>query len=394
MNMKSFAKGRYHLNAPQEIIVVRLLTTMGMATLVTVTSLLFLSLGLSYSAIGFITSSAYVSSFIFGLLLPPILEKHNIEKLLVIGISIFAAILIMLGFSSSALVAVILFIGARTTVLLIDNTASILFKDDSGSRKSFFKNQALSGSLVNLGWVVAPLLAGFLIERQSFAFAYTVGGCFVFLGALYLLLNPVPVKEKVYKKHENTLTSSVRFYFSKKHLRDAYLMVSGINIWWGYIFTFVTLFMIDNGYSSSSIGLFITATQIPLFLLEFKSHLIAERFKFKLPFFVSYLIMAAASFAVFLFPFGLISLALMITGSLALIFIEPGSELFIYEGLAPEDEERVYPIYSTAKIAGSILVRLVVSIVVLVFSFKASFVAVGLMMAFLAYRATKIRIKI
>lgn len=390
--MKSFTKGRYHLDAPQEIIVVKLLTAMGMATLVTITSLFLHDLGMSYSLIGLVSSLAYVTSFIFGLFLPSILERHNIEKLLVAGISVFAFILFLMGLSNTALIAVILFLLARTTVVLIDNTASILFKDDSRSRKSFFKNQALSGSLVNLGWVVAPFLAGFLIEHKSFAFTYSIGGAVVFLGALYLLINPVPVQDKTRKKYDDNILANIKFYISKKHLRDAYFMSSGTNIWWGFIFTFVTLFIADAGYSRSSIGLFIAVTQIPLFLFDFKSHLLVERFNFKIPFTISYSLLAISSIVVFLMPFGMISLVSLTVGSLALIFIEPSSELFIYEGLSAKNEERVYPIFSTARVLGSILVRLAVSLTIVLFTFKASFLVVGLLMAFLAYKATRIQI--
>jgi MFS family permease len=388
--MRVFIKNHHRITVPQELLIVRLLTSIGFATLITITSLFLQDLGLSYSQVGLVSSTAYVASFLAALALPAILHRYNIEKVLVVSLLSFAGLLGIIGFSKTALIAVALFLASRVAIVVISSAASILFKDDSGDKKSFYKYQSIAGSLSSFAWTITPFIAGILLDSRSFSFTYAVGGLMTLLGAIYLLLYPVPVAYKKPTKSSFDIVANIRFFISKKNLKDAFFMDAGANIWFGYLFTFVTLFMINEGYSNADVGLFITLTQVPLFLLEFKADVVIKYFGFRLPFFLSYGLMTAALLYSFFASFSLLTLAALVIASIGMAFVEPGKEIFVYEGLDKTDEERAYPIYNTGSLIGSIVVRLASSAVIALFGFKYSFLAAALLIGFIAYKAYKI----
>ena len=159
------------------------------------------------------------------------------------------------------------------------------------------------------------------------------------------------------------------------------------------MWTFIPIFMFKEGYSGGTIGLFIALTQLPLFLLEFKTVGFLKKFGFRKIFAAAYGTLAIVSLISFflLDAHFTLMLGIILAASLALSFIEPLSNLFFFSKVSLLEEERGYPIYSTSFLVGSMSSKLLPGLLLLVLYDKFIFVLAGLLMSFIAIRALSIK---
>lgn len=389
--MRQILKIGHSLNAPQELIVVRLLVTMGWAAMVATTSLYLKSLGMTDSAIGIATAAVMGINLIFALTLPLFLRKYDLIKIIFTTTLGFGATLVTFGSINKAYIALLFYVIARLLLSLFSSAYSILFHDDSPSTTTYRRNQALAGSINNFAWMIMPFFATLVVVQFSFTTLYLMVAVLTLIACAILTLEKVPEKKKTYTGGQISIIKNIKYYFSQKRLRDVYFISAGVDMWWVFIFTFVTLFMKDAGYSTSSIGIYLTITQLPLFLFEFKTYALVNKYRYKAPFINSYTFMAFALFITFIFGINAFTLALMAFCSLFVVFLEPAREIYLYDKLSPSDEERVQPVYATAELTGSIMIRFCIGLLLVWFSPSLTFGFMALIMGAIAWNNRSIK---
>jgi MFS family permease len=371
--MKQILKLNRRLDAPQELIFVRLLVTIGAATIVASSSLYFSSLGMSDSAIGLATGFIMLISLVFALFVPIILQKVDLTKILFFSTVSFSLALVLFGSIDKVFLVFIIYVATRILVSLFANAYSVLFHDESNSKSDYRKNRSLSSSINNFAWMVVPFFATLIISQYSFTVLYYCGAIISFLAAMILVIQKVPEVHKYRKSIDLNIIKNIRFYFSHSALRKIYFINVGINVWWTFIFVFFVLFMKEAGYSNTTIGIFLTLTQLPLFLFEFKSYILVDKFKYRIPYVVCYMIMTLTMTALLFFGINNATLFLVIITSLCLVFLEPSTEMYLYEHLRLKDEEKVQPIYETSEIIGSAFIRLLLGLTLVHFASTYTF---------------------
>jgi hypothetical protein len=222
---------------------------------------------------------------------------------------------------------------------------------------------------------------------------FILAGFLTLLGGLYVWLFPFKTVIKKRKRLDIKIKDNLKFYLSNVQLRIAYLQKFGVDLWWGFIWIFIPIFMLKEGYSGASIGLFLALTQLPLFLFEYKTVGSVAKYGFRKIFITSYVSLALICLLSFFFfdSYSVIALGLILLGSLALSFLEPISDLFFFSKVSLLEEEKAYPIYSTSSPIGSMVSRIIPGLALLIFYDKAVFVIVGFLMCFIAYRALAIK---
>jgi MFS family permease len=388
--MRQILRINRRLNAPQELILVRLLVTLGAASIVATSSLYLKSLGMSDAAIGLSTGLIMVINLLFALTLPLFLYRFNLTNILFTTTIGFAVTLAAFGSMNRALFALLFYVLGRLLLSLFSSAYSILFHDDSVSPSSYRKNRALSGSLINFSWMIMPFFATLIIGQFSFTILYVLAAAICLCGAVVLKLQTVPEKIKKAPKHIG-IFKNIKFYFTQKKLRDIYLISAGVDIWWVFIFVFVTLFLKENGYSTAAIGAYLTLGQLPLFLFEFKAYTLVEKYRFKAPFINSFSFMAFAMIVAAFFGLNPVTLGIFIFTSLFLVFVEPAREMYLYENTAPKDEERVQPVYATAELVGSIIIRLTIGLILVWANETAAYVVMAVIMSCIALHNRSIK---
>ena len=389
--MPASGKQLLHLKPTYELIVIRMLFSLGIAAAIVGTSLYLVELGLTDSQVGFFRGGASLVVGVFFLFLPPFLEKFNQLRLIISSSLLVGLFLALFGITKYLVIAMIIIIAIDLAAGVFSNAKSILFKDSARNKKEFIKDTGFAGSFANLGWFLGPLLGGLMLNYAGFRGLFALSGFLVALGGVYVFLFPFKTTVKKRAKLDSDLRANVKFYTSRKMLKIAYFQRMGTPIWWAFIWTFMPIFMLNDGYSLASIGLYIGATQLPLFLFEFKTVYAVARFGYRKVLSWSYGSLVAVCIAAFFAPNLGIALAFLFVGSLAMSFIEPISELFFFDQVSLLEEEKTYPIFGTSDAAGKILSRISIGFVLAVFADKWSFVLIGLFMLFIAHQAIGIK---
>ncbi len=389
--MPNHGKSALHLKPTHELVSTRMLFTLGMAATTVGVPLYLISLGMADSQIGiFIGISAFLIA-ISSLFMPPILERFNQFRLLIISAILTGLSYVFFGYTKNTVIAMALVFITNLCITININSLSILFKDSTRSKKEFTRDTGLMGSLVNFSWFIGPLLGGLVLNYAGVNGLFILSGSLCIISAIYLFILPIKTVVKKRDELDISIKENLRFYISKPNLKIAYIQRMGITIWWGFIWTFMPIFMARHGYSVASIGLFMSLSQLPLFLLEFKTVGIVAKVGYRAVFVTSYAFLAIICLLSFLSGNFLLVIVALLVGSLSLSFIEPISELYFFDQVSRLEEEKTYPIFGTSSLVGSTLARVGVGISLALVTDRVAFLVIGFFMLYGAFKALAIR---
>ncbi len=386
-------KSLLHLKPTYELVTSKVLFSLGHSVAAVGIPLYLVNLGLSDAQIGISIGVISLLIAALSLNLPQILEKFNQRKLLISSAFLAGLSFVLFGFAEHIALSLIFLALGQISLHVNSSALIVLFKDSTRSRKEFTKDTGLLGSFTNLGWFIGPLLGGLTLSVAGFEGVFILAGGLTMLGGLYVLLFPFKTMVKNRPQLDTKVKANLKFYLANPQLRIAYLLKFGVDLWWGFVFTFIIIFMLKGGYDSAAIGLFIALTQLPLFLFEFKTVNFVARYGFRRIFIVSYASLAfICLLSFFLFESHLaIVLGLVLLGSLALSFLEPVSDLFFFSKVTLLEEEKTYPVYETSSLLGSVISRIFPGLVLIIFYDQAVFALMGLLMCFIVYRALAVK---
>lgn len=391
--MPLLAKSLLHLKPTYELVISQVLFALGYAVAIVGIPLYFIHIGLTDSQVGIFTGFISLLMIVTSLYMPPILEKYNQRKLLIFSAFLASISFVAFSYTSSIILSVLILTLAQGSLHANYSALIVLFKDSTRTVEEFTKDTGLLGSFNNLGWFVGPMLGGLALGNYGFKGLFTLAGSLTLIGGLYVLLFPFKTMVKHRRSIDGDIKANIRYYLSSKHLRISYLQKLGVELWWGVIWTFIPIFMLKGGYSSAAIGLFLSLTQLPLFLFEFKTVGFVAKYGFKKIFTYCYIgltLICLLSFFTLSSQLAVV-LALILAGSLALSFLEPITDLFFFSRLSILEEEKAYPTYSTAEPVGSMLAKIIPGISLALFYDKAIFIILGISLFFIATRAFAIR---
>lgn len=371
----------YQMKPTTELILVRVMHTLGLALFIVGSTLYFKSLGMTNAEIGLTTSIGVGLHLLYALFLPRILRTKNMLTLLLASIGFISAMLLLFSIAKTPFMAVLVFIVLQLGIATFRSAYNLLFHDDALSEEDYKKENSLLGSLLCFSWTIGPLLATLLIEAYSFQTLFLFGAALSMLSIIPLLLQKIPVHKIRQSKHVPSVFFTLKTFVTNPKIRSVYLITSSTDLWWTYILVFMALFLKDFGFSDQSIGLFLTLTQLPLFLLEFAAYKIVVKYNYKLPYRIAYgwLITVLAGTAVF----GIghpVSIVLLIAGSLSLAFIEPTENMLFFDAVKMSDQANFFPIFGTNNAFSSLMIRLIIGSTLIFFSATSTlFVMIGIL---------------
>ncbi|MBP7837381.1 MFS transporter [Candidatus Saccharibacteria bacterium] len=373
---------QYQIKPTSELILVRVVHTLGMALFAVSSTLYFKSLGMSNAAIGLTTSIGLGLNLVYALLLPKILRTKNIIMVLRTSIAFISAMLFLFGFTAAPFQAIGVFIAFQIGLVTFKSAYGLLFHQEALSEDDYKKDRSLLGSLLCFSWTVGPLLATLLIEAFSFRTLFLFGAVLSLLSAIPLFVQKIPVHKKRVEKDLPRMLHALQMLLKNTKLRSTYLVASSTDMWWTYIMVFMTLFLKDAGYSDHRIGLFLTLTQLPLFLLEFAAYKVVERYRYKMPYRVAYAWLILALITTAVFGIGhIVSIIMLIAGSLSLAFIEPTEDMLFFDTVQKSEQSNLIPVFTTSNAFSGLVVRLVIGSTLVYFSPTTSiYVMIGVIL--------------
>jgi predicted MFS family arabinose efflux permease len=382
-----------------KISITRLILAIAIAIYETIWILYFNEFDISESIIGYITSFLITISLITSIYLPKILERNNLYKLFLLSLLILFLSFISIPLLKNLFYYIFILIIITIFSILRISTFTILFKKEEDNPQKFNEDEGLLYTLLNVGWFVGPLIAGFILESFGINYAFISSGLFVLISLIIfimlkkeILINLEKSNPKNEKKEKIKIFSNIKSYFSNKEITLAYIMSLGLEIWWALIYIYIPLFMLKEGVDSKYIPLFLSIIIIPLIIFEFKVGKISETKGFKLFFFTGFLLLSIISLINFFIYFNIFYvLILLIIASIPASFIEPLQETFFLKSISYEESNKYYPIFTTAMYIGSFIGKFSIATLLLFLPNKYAYLIMSLMMLIISLISLKIK---
>lgn len=381
---------RKHFTKTTELTLARFILSIALGAVDTIWALYMNSFGLSDSNIGFISAFLVIISLLAASYSSAVLEIFREYKVLMFSLIGYIIIYFFMGVTSN--LYLFLFLALILTIIgvLRMNSFDILFRDES-KKADLNKNEAFMYAFINVGWLIGPLIAGYIMIIFGIRAVFFSSIIFIIMTLFMLYYMKLKIHKKTITKIDNNLKENFSNYFKNKKLLIPYFMSAGIEIWWALIYIFVPLFIINSGHSENIVGIFLSAVVFPLVLLEFKIGTIVEKYSFRKFFVIGFFFLGVSAFIAFFSTDIILTLFLLVIASFFMAFIEPIQDSYFFRQVKSNEEEKYYPIYGTATDIGSVIGRLSIALILLFFAQNFSFLIIGILMFILSFIALRIK---
>ena len=264
------------------------------------------------SSVGLFFVVANIITFFCILIFPNFIRKvSNIRLAMIVGIISFVSLLGLSFFNNVYLI--LLFFTSVTVASSLVWINMDLFVESFSNNAETGKIRTLFFTFANAGWIMAPVLAGYLSQNGSYSKVYLVAALAVlpFLALLFTHRKKLRIKA-VYDKVN--LVKAFSFLRHNFNLRGIFVIALLLQIFYSSAVVFVPLYLHQYlGFGWESLGLMFSVMLIPFVLLEVPAGILADKYWGEKE----------------ILSFGLFILIL----SLALFYITSSTSIFIWTGL-------------------------------------------------------------
>jgi len=336
------------------------------------------------SLVGFVFVFLVIISIITNFLIIPIIETKS-KKI----VFIFSCFMIGIGYLLYSIINnfwLFLIVAILVTVFnALKLASSGLIIEHISNKNNLSKNEGLMYTFLNLGWIVGPLIAGFILrEKDNLNHIFILSGILIILAGILLGFFKIDGASKK-KRVDFSVIRNFKDFFNDKNRVKTYFLSTGINFWWSLIFIYMPLLIIKT-LSGSHVGFFIFFVTVPLLFLEYFFGCVAGKKGYKNIFVIGNLIAAGCALLCFIY-FGNIWLimAILVAGSIGLAMIEGTTESYFFDNLKKSGEDqRFYPSYNTSIDAGNLMGEFLPALILLLLPFRFIFLVYALGMFILA----------
>ncbi|MBL7022301.1 MFS transporter [Patescibacteria group bacterium] len=225
--------------------------------------------------------SLYLTVIMALTLIMLIIYPHIINKLtnlhsqlLVTIISIVA--LLILGVSKQPIVILILFaIQYISLNLLFINSDIALENISDDAHTGVIRGRHLT--IINIGWLISPLLMGLIISLGSYQLVYFIAGLIMILNLFVVYLKRDLLSDhKEYKVHK--MVNLLKSLYHKKNLRKIFSLSFVLNFFYCLMVLYTPIYLNQNiGLEWGSISLIFTVMLLPFVLFGLPAGKIADK---------------------------------------------------------------------------------------------------------------------
>jgi MFS family permease len=345
--MITYTKIRKVFHGKQNVLLsLSLVLSIGFALIDTVWAVFLYDILKSESLVGIVQGCATIVSLLLLIFIVPIIEKFDTTKILIgsfIGV-IVSTLLFGLYTSIYVLIAAYL-LGIISGVFRIDSFW--IFVRDTTTLKNIAKTEGVVMTAMYIGWVIGPLIAGYFAFKYGNQSVFLLSALFLTLALLVLIFSGIKSKPRIIKKLDIDAIKNLKDFFQKRELTLHYFVSGGTSLWWGLVFIFVPLFILEQGMTIKEISWFLIAAMIPPIFLNYLFGKMADKYGYNKIFVAGYIFLTATLITAFLISNPISVLIVLAIGSVGIAMIEPTSEAAFFHIVPKKNEEKYYSIYST-----------------------------------------------
>jgi len=328
--------------------------------------------------VGLISAALTVVAFLSYFVFIPLIERTNKSKMLLLSLFLFGITYVLFALNRNFYVFILL--AFILTILFTFRITSfgIIIKDKS-RKGNLSRNEGLMYTVLNVAWVVGPLIAGYVANKNGISIVFLLASLFIFLAFFTFLFSRID-DAHVKKKIDGNLFKNLKEFFMDKDRSLAYVLGGGVNLWWSFIYLFMPLYIVRHGLNDLWVGYFLFAIAFPLILTEYKFAKMCSKWGFRKTFKRGFLIAAILAFAAFFAVNVYVVLGLLVLASFGLAMVEPTTEAYFFDILKGKDDCRFYGPYNTTIDVNNFIGKICASIVLIFLPFKYLFILFGLFM--------------
>ncbi|PIU02494.1 MAG: hypothetical protein COT55_03190, partial [Candidatus Diapherotrites archaeon CG09_land_8_20_14_0_10_32_12] len=176
--------------------------------------------------------------------------------------------------------------------------SDILFRDNSEDGK-LNRQMSIMFCIINFAWLIGPLIAGFfLVEYGLRSVFLSAAGFYAMALILFLILKISPLQKERDGLDKHILLNLI-YFVKDKTLQLPYLISMGLQVWWGFVYIYLPLFIIKAGLSNGTVSVFIAVLVIPLIIFEYFVGKASEKLGFRKFFKYGFFLLSLISLALF-----------------------------------------------------------------------------------------------
>lgn len=343
----------------------------------------------SASQVGFITASLSIISLIGFMFLFPIFNTFTARKVLFTSVAVNAIVIALYAFTHNPIVFFVLAAINALFISLRIQSFGVLLRSNS-SLKTISNNENQMYMLLNTGWVIGPLLAGFIGDKLSVDAVLILSSLFLLMSVYSITMyTTVLEKRKQQSLKKITPVQNILEFFRCKKRSISYILTTGLELWWSVPYIFIPIEMIKLGLPLHYVGIFLFLLCIPNIVIEEYMAKRKKRINPLIAITIGYLIVFICAIIASLCANIYITLGLLILASFGLGILEPSTETHFFSVVSKEQATRFYGSFFTAKMFGGFLGQFGVAFLLLCMNINKSLFVVGLFMLSFAIISAK-----
>ncbi len=284
-------------------------------------------------------------------------RRHR--RILIGAVSLVLIVVLLIGMSrAGSLWMLAAFDLPRSVAYLLLTIVMGLLVRDLATAANIAIQEGRRYLFINLGWLIGPLLAGYVARFLSLEAVFLViSGLFAlalaYLRRLHIDGHPALTPGGEVEHGHEAIASLVEF-LRRPRLRRVFVLAVGLELWWIISSIYVPLAVIDLGYGPDIVGWVVTGGIVPLVLLEMWVGRRAQERGTRPYLIAGFLILGwgAASFPLLGFSPGLL-LFMFAAVNIGAALIEPLTDTYFFEVATLDEATRFFGIYNaSAPMAG------------------------------------------
>ena len=344
--------------------------------------------------VGYVSAAFYVIAILGYFFFTPVIEKNPETK-----IWIYAAFGALAGYVMFYLTNGLLMLFLAGTlitfgIVLRTETYGILLRD-SVKRKNLGKTEGLFYTFSNLAYLTGPLIAGFVSAKYGIKPVFLLSAFSIIIAlAIFKTLRLKDIKHNT--RDDGGIKGSLKNlkqFFSRKQFVISYIVSGGINLYWGVLFIYIPLFIIEAGLPYYWVGFFMFGVALPLVSFQYKIGKFTDKHGYKKIIIIGYFILALFSLIAFFAPNIYWLIFMFFLASFGSACIEGPTETHFFNIVKKSEEEKFYGPYNTCMDVFNMLGKFIAASVLLFLPQNFIFLALSIEMIVFALIGFKIKSK-
>ena len=297
----------------------------------------FLEERLGKEMLGIIFAIASIITILCLLEMPRLLNKIGNYRSAVILILVNIASLLWLGLSANKTAAIIAFF-----LYSISNYALVfsrdIFIESYSENGSIGKTRGVFLTIINLGWIFAPLITGLVVTNTSFSGAFMLSAV-VMIPALFLIYPKFKIfKDPAYKKI--AIADTLKKIIQDSNIRKIFQSELLLRFFYAWMVIYTPIYLHQTiGFNWEQIGLIFTIMLIPFVLLDYPLGKYSDKIGEKKMLALGFIILGISTFLIFFISSKSVLLwaFVLFMTRVGAATIEAMNEIYFFKKIKPAD---------------------------------------------------------